>query len=605
MSYRYLLAMGFLSAGVFLQAQGIISTVAGNGNLGNSGDGGPATSATLGVTAGIAVDQAGNIYVADAVFNVVRKIDNKGIISTFAGGGNPGALGDGGPATSARLVFAAATHIGLAVDGAGNLYVADYGDSRIRKVDASGTISTVAGANTSLGVGGFSGDGGPATSALLNSPTGVAFDGSGNMYIADFGNYRIRKVDTHGTITTIAGIGAVTASDSGDGGPATKAELTGVYDVAADSKGNVYLADQEHIRQINLSGMINTVAHGFFGTCLLAPTPAANADVSANGLAVDSAGNLYIADKSADCVQELETDGIVSVVAGAGTNLHGDGGPATDAVLGGASAVALDRSGNLYIASGSTVRKVTASTPPSARPIISSNGVVNGASFNAGISPNSWVTINGTNFTNRTDTWTVTGGVLPTSLDGVTVSIGGLAAYVDYISPTQINVLTPADLTDQFPAVIVTNSVGSSAPSTVFSQPEMPAFFTWPGNQVVATHEDFTWAVKNGTFPGTTTVPAKPGETIILWGTGFGPTTPAIPAGVIVPSDKTYSTTAAPTVSLSLINTTVYGAALAPGFAGLYQLAFQVPASFTDGDYQVFATVGVPLGNIPMFTVKQ
>ena len=268
--------------------------------------------------------------------------------------------------------------------------------------------------------------------------------------------------------------------------------------------------------------------------------------------------------------------------------------------------MALDSTGNLYIASGSTVRKVTASTSqPSARPIISSNGVVNGASFNLGISPNSWVTIDGTNFSNRTDSWTVTGGVLPTSLDGVTVSVGGLPAYVDYISPTQINVLTPEDLTDQFPTVIVTNSVGSSAPSTVFSQREMPAFFTWPGNQVVATHEDFTWAVKNGTFPGTTTVAAKPGETIILWGTGFGPTMPATPAGVIVSSDKTYSTTAVPTVLLDLVSTTVYGAALAPGFAGLYQLAFQVPASLADGDYQVIATVGVPSGNVPMLTVQQ
>jgi uncharacterized protein (TIGR03437 family) len=122
---------------------------------------------------------------------------------------------------------------------------------------------------------------------------------------------------------------------------------------------------------------------------------------------------------------------------------------------------------------------------------------------------------------------------------------------------------------------------------------------------VVATHSDFTWAVKNGTFPGTTTVPAKPGETIILWGTGFGPTSPATPVGVIVPSDQTYSTTAVPTVEVNLVPATVYGAALAPGFAGLYQLAFQVPASLSDGTYQVFATVGTPSGNVPMLTVQQ
>jgi uncharacterized protein (TIGR03437 family) len=266
----------------------------------------------------------------------------------------------------------------------------------------------------------------------------------------------------------------------------------------------------------------------------------------------------------------------------------------------------VDSSGNFYIAVGSVVRKVGASsTQPSAEPIISSNGVLNGGSFEPGISPNSWVTIQGTNFSSSTANWTVTGGVLPTMVDGVSVSIGGSPAYVDYVSPTQINVLTPPDLTDQFPTVVVTNSAGSSAAATAFSQPEMPAFFVWPNNQVVATHTDFSWAVKNGTFPGVTTVPAKPGETIILWGTGFGPTTPETPKGVIVPSDKTYSSTAVPTVEVNLVSAMVYGAALAPGFAGLYQLAFQVPASLADGDYQVFATVGAPSGNVPMLTVQQ
>jgi uncharacterized protein (TIGR03437 family) len=494
----------------------------------------------------------------------------------------------------------------LAVDSKGNLYIADYLDGRIRKVDTSGNITTVAGNSASLGLGGFSGDGGPATSAGLNSPTGVALDSAGNIYIADYGNQRIRKVDTSGKITTIAGIGFVTGSDSGDGGPATKAELGNVYDVAVDGKGNVYIADSEHIRQINSSGIISTAVHGFFGTCVLSPTPAAGADVSANGFGLDSAGNLYIADKSADCIQELETNGMVSTIAGGGANT-GNGVPATSAELISPAAVALDSAGNLYIAASGSIRKVTASTTqPSSEPIISTtNGVVNGASFTLGISPNSWVTIKGTGFSTVTDTWTVTDGVLPTSLDGVSVSIGGLPAYVNYVSPTQINVLTPADLTDQFPTVTVTNSVGTSVPATVLSEPYMPAFFTWPENQVVATHEDFTWAVKNGTFPGTTTVPAKPGETIILWGTGFGPTAPAFPPGITVPSSTTYSTTMLPTVEVNLVNAMVYGAALAPGFAGLYQLAFQVPSSLPDGDYQVFATVSSPAANVPMLTVQQ
>ena len=586
-----------------LPAQGIISTVAGDGNIGYTGDGGPATSATLGSANGIVVDKAGNIYFTDSIFSVVRKVNSKGIISTFAGGG-AASLGDGGPATSARLSFQG-PHAGLAVDGVGNVYIADYIDSRIRKVDTSGNITTVAGNSTSPGLGAFSGDGGLATSAGLNSPTGIAFDSAGNMYIADYGNSRIRKVDTHGIITTFAGIGNSGASDSGDGGPATQAQLGSPYDVAVDGKGNVYIADSEHIREVNSSGTISTAAHGFFGTCVLTPTPAANADVAANGFALDSAGNLYIADKTADCVQELETDGLVSTVAGGGATM-GDGGPATSALLISPAAVALDSGGNLYIATSSSIRKVTASsTQPSQKPIISTtNGVVNGASFTPGIAPNTFITINGTNFTTVTDTWTVTGGILPTSLDGVTVSIGGLPAYVNYVSPTQINALTPANLTDQFPVVTVTNSVGTSVGATVLSSEYMPAFFTWPENQVVATHTDFTFAAKNGTFPGVTTVPAKPGETIILYGTGFGPTSPATPVGLVVPSDKTYATTATATVEVNLVSGTVYGAALASGFAGLYQLAFQVP-QLPDGDYQLFAIVGEPAANVPMLTVQQ
>jgi uncharacterized protein (TIGR03437 family) len=271
------------------------------------------------------------------------------------------------------------------------------------------------------------------------------------------------------------------------------------------------------------------------------------------------------------------------------------------------AAVALDSGGNLYIATSAAIRKVTASsTQPSQKPIISTtNGIVNGASFTPGIAPNTFITINGSNFSTVTDTWTVTGGVLPTSLDGVSVSIGGLPAYVNYVSPSQINALTPANLTDQFPMVTVTNSVGTSVAELAISSEYMPAFFTWPGNQVVATHTDFTFAAKDGTFPGVTTVPAKPGETIILYGTGFGPTSPATPVGLVVPSNKTYATTAAASVQVNLVYGTVYGTALAPGFAGLYQLAFQVPPSLPDGDYQLFAVVGEPAADVPMITVKQ
>jgi uncharacterized protein (TIGR03437 family) len=173
----------------------------------------------------------------------------------------------------------------------------------------------------------------------------------------------------------------------------------------------------------------------------------------------------------------------------------------------------------------------------------------------------------------------------------VSVTIGGKAAYIDFISPGQINLLAP-DVGFGPVLLTVTTPGGTSATFTVTSNQYGPAFFEWPNGQPVATRQDFSWAVKNGTFSGATTTPAKPGDVIILWGTGFGPTNPIAPFGAPVPSDKTYSTTILPDVTINNIPATVYGAALAPGFAGLYQIAIQVPASLADGDWPVEATIG-------------
>src|SRR5579883_1542087 len=183
-----------------------ITTIAGNGAIAQSnGKGGPAIKAAIGEPKGVAVDSAGNVYFADALFGDVRKVDTSGIITAFAGGAiSLNGIGDGGPATSASLSFVGtALHTGIALDPQGNMYIADTSHNRIRKVDTSGTISTFAG----TGVFGFSGDGGPATSAQLSSPSGVALDSAGNLFIADQSNGRIRKVDASGTITTVAGSG--------------------------------------------------------------------------------------------------------------------------------------------------------------------------------------------------------------------------------------------------------------------------------------------------------------------------------------------------------------------------------------------------------------
>ena len=235
-----------------------------------------------------------------------------------------------------------------------------------------------------------------------------------------------------------------------------------------------------------------------------------------------------------------------------------------------------------------TVSPATASGPS---PAIEQGGVKSGASFQSGIVPNSWIAIQGTNLANTTDTWdkAIVNGQLPTSLDGVSVTIGGKPAYVYFVSPTQLNVLAP-DVGTGTMNVTVTNSGTTSAPIASNSQTVGPAFFLWVGKYTVATRQDFTWAVANGTFAGVTTVAAKPGDVIILWGTGFGPTTPATPVGVQVPPNA-YSTANPVTVTVGGTNATVYGAALAPGFAGLYQVAIQIPASAQDGDLPIVATI--------------
>src|SRR5271157_3160449 len=318
---------------------GTIATVGGNGVFSYSGDGGPATSGSLNSPMGVALDSAGNLYIADSANNRVRKVSG-GTITTVAGSGTLGFAGDGGPATSASLWGPSA----VAVDSAGNLYIADYGNNRIRKVTA-GTITTVAG----NGYGGYSGDGGPATSALLYGPEGLALDSAGNLYIADTYNNRIRRV-SGGTITTVAGNG--NQGSSGDGGPATSASLTLPSGVAVDSAANLYIADAGNGRVRKVSwGTITTVA----GNGALAFSgdggPATSASLyTPEGVALDSAGNLYIADLGHNRIRRV-SGGTITTAAGNGNqSFSGDGGPATSASLNRPWGLALDSAGDLYIA---------------------------------------------------------------------------------------------------------------------------------------------------------------------------------------------------------------------------------------------------------------
>lgn len=343
---------------------GVITTPAGNGAAGFSGDGGPAASASFYNPVDVAVDGAGTVYVADASNNRVRKIAaGSGIVTTVAGNGSLAFGGDGGPATAASLWYPSA----IALDSAGNLFIAEVNNDRVRRVDAqTGIITTVAG----NGVNGFAGDGGPATSASLYYPYGVAVDSQGNLFIADLNNERVRRVDAAtGTITTVAGNG--TAGFSGDGGSATSAMLNMPAGLALDSAGNLFIADQGNgsIRRLDaVTGMITTVA----GTGVPTVWPNFSPD---GGLAtattlyyptdvwVDSSGNLLIAEPGSNRIRRVDAGtGIMSTSAGNGSaGFSGDGGPATSAMLNSPNAVVADNAGDLFIADqmNNRIRQVT------------------------------------------------------------------------------------------------------------------------------------------------------------------------------------------------------------------------------------------------------
>ena len=307
---------------------GTIATVAGTGTAGYSGDGGTATGAALKQPYGVAVDSAGNLYIADTNNNVVRKVTGSGSIATVAGNGDSGYAGDGGTATSATL----RQPRGVAVDAAGNVYIADTNNNAIRKVSPNGTITTL------------------ATGVNLYNPGGIAVDGAGNLFIADTGNSLIRKMATDGTVSTVAGNGGY--GPGGDGGPAASAQLESPTAVAVDASGNIYIADTNSgvVRKVTRDGRIATLG----GSTMKQP----------RSVAVDTAGNVYVSTQN-NMVRRVTPAGVASTVAGnAFGGYSGDGGNASDAELSAPGGLALDASGNLYIADtgNSVVRRVHAAT---------------------------------------------------------------------------------------------------------------------------------------------------------------------------------------------------------------------------------------------------
>ena len=321
---------------------GVITTLAGNGRAGYSGDNGPALQASFNFPAGLCLDPTGNLYVADRNNHRVRRVDTSGIVTTVAGVGIPDMGGDDGPAVDAYLNYPS----DLVCDGKGNLYISDRSNNRIRKVDSEGTITTIVG----MGLPEFGGDFGPATGAFLKYPFGIDLDQKGNLYIADRGNNRIRKVDTQGIITTIAGDG--THFFSGDYGPATRASLAFPTDVVVDGQGNLYIADRNNnrIRKVSSLGIMTTVMgtgeSGYNGDTEIASESTLHLPFA---LALSPDEKLVIVDRNHFRVRgmDLKSHAITTLAGNGDFWFRGDGGPGTGATLESPSGMAVDSRGHV------------------------------------------------------------------------------------------------------------------------------------------------------------------------------------------------------------------------------------------------------------------
>jgi len=537
----------------------------------------------------------------------------------------------------------------IAVDAAGTAYVA--GDAGSPDFPMVKPIQAKQASSLDVFVTKFSPDGSTLQySTYLGGESGdksfgIAVDPSGNAYVTGqtaSGNYPtfnalqstfqfpaafVTKINPSGTAfvysTYLGGFGA-----SGS---------TVGYAIAADSSGNAYIGGADSTDFLpgrTLCFLCGGGTDGFVtklsptGTLFYSAYLAGNSLDKVMGIAVNSRGEPWVTGLTSSptfpttpdalmkpqsmfatqvFVSHLSSTGstIIFSTCLSGTNSGDDEG----------HAIALDANGDAYVTGmadstdfptvnafqknkGSTnagpfdgdafVLKISSGPP---LPVI--GNILNGASFQAGIAANSWGTIQGAYLSTVTDTWDkyIVNGKLPTTLDNVSVTIGGQLAYLYYVSPDQINFVAP-NVSPGQQQVVVSNSLGVSISFTATVNAYGPAFFTWPNSQPVATRQDFSWAVKNGTFSGTTTVPAKPGDVLILWGSGFGPTTASTAAGFLTPSDRTYSTVSLPAITINNVSALTYGAALAPGFAALYQIAIQVPATLPDGDWPIIARIG-------------
>ena len=655
-----------------IDAAGNISTVAGNGTDGFSGDGDLATAATLRHPENTALDGDGNLYIADAFNNRIRKVDADGNISTIAGIGRNGFGGDGGLATAATLHYP----WDVALDGSDNLYIADRDNRRIRKIDAdSKIISTVAGDGTR----GDGGDGGQATAAQLNLPHGVAVDGDGNLYIADSGSHRVRKVDADGDISTVAGDG--TRGFSGDGGQATAAQLNYPYSLALDGSGNLYIADRNNnrIRWVNAAtGIIATVAgNGRTGFSKDGGLATQSRLYGAYGVAVDGAGYIYIGDTSSNRIRRVgpppppappapprpPEPAVRARTFKLAFALRQDDAPAAQEVVLYAENGAMDfraqpaqrwiavepasgsleedeetvvtvtvdpaglgvgrREGRVYIRSGGRVTaqvRLALTVRPAAGPAVSQNGVVNAAVLSAfgerelfgprllPVAPGSVVVVRGENFTGG-EAYAAEGFPLPASLGGVSVQFDGLQARLLSVGPQRIETQAPSLLGREaleaggtaVATVVVETAEGGSYPRRFTVAAHAPGVFTASGagtGQAAALLAGAGALAAPRGAAGGQSRPARAGDVLEIYATGLGPVDPPLadgenscaPQGVCLDdfSNVTLRRTAErPRVSIGGVEAAADGvlfSGLAPALAAVNVVLVEVPAGIEPSD---------------------
>jgi uncharacterized protein (TIGR03437 family) len=620
-----------------------VTTIAGNGKFKYGGDGGPATAAFLNYPTGLAFDTSGNLFVAEQMGNKIRKIDSSGIIGTLVGNGIPLNTGDSGPVSSAQI----AGPTNLAVDSAGNLYVECRPPSLavpLRHVDPKGTITSInspgftptfpafvkqpavdpsgnlygivsgfdvnnipftkvfqvavpSGTLTPVagnGQVGFSGDGGLATNALLY-PANLAFDSAGNLFISDNLARRIRKVNSAGMISTFAGNGL--PATMGDGGLALNAALT-PGPLAFDSAGNLYTSTGSVIRKITSSGLINTVFALPAG--LTFPY----------GMVLDKVGRIYLTFANdtigrVDAIPPVLTSvAPPSVLPGSQAitlTVNGSGFD-VDSVIrwnGGSRATTYKGYSQLQVA----INESDIATPGSAdisvfnpglggaasnslafgfalTPTFTPQSVVSAASFQPGASPGSIVSIFGSNLANGTGSASTL--PLPTSLAGAKLTLNGTPMPLFYVSPTQINAQIPFGALSPGTLKIQNHGAGSQDLTIVAAS---PGIFTAGGAQGAILNADYSLA--------DAVHPAPAGSTVLIFCTGLGAVLPLVAEGVAAPSNPPATTTAFPQV---FVNTNtlvpVSFSGLSPGFVGLYQVNFQLPAVVPNGPIKVRLSMG-------------